>query len=174
MNPFKSPRVLLSVLFLLSAAWSGRAAPVWPLPATTPAAAGFSAERLDRLHHNLRQVVDDGKFSGYIVLLARDGQIADWRAYGWQDIAAKTPMQKDSIVKMFSMSKLITSTAALILLEDSRLKLDDPVEKYLPALKDRKVFTGGTADAPVLVPAERPFTIRELLNHTSGYYYGGT
>lgn len=172
----KSVRRLLAVtsaLFLLAAPVA-RAAPAWPLPATAPAAAGFSVERLDLLHQHLRQLVDDGQYSGYVVLLARDGKIADWRAYGWQDVAAKTPMQKDTIVRIFSMSKLITSTAVLMLMEDGRLRLSDPVEKYLPALKDRKVFTGGTADAPVLVAADRPITLRDLLTHTAGYYYGET
>jgi CubicO group peptidase (beta-lactamase class C family) len=149
------------------------AEPVWPLPHTTPAAAGISAERLDFMHRNLMQVVDQGKYSGYVFMLARDGKIADWRAHGWQNIAAKAPMQRDSIVRIFSMSKLITSTAVLKLMEDGRLKLTDPVEKYLPALKDRKVFVGGTADAPALVPAARSITIYDLLTHTSGYYYGG-
>ncbi len=150
-----------------------RAEAAWPLPPTTPAAAGISAERLDLMHRNLGLGVDQGKYSGYVFLLARDGKIADWRAHGWQDIAAQTPMQKDSIVRIFSMTKLITSTAVLQLLEDGQLKLDEPIEKYLPALKDRKVFVGGTADAPVLVPAVRPITIYDLLTHTSGYYYGG-
>jgi CubicO group peptidase (beta-lactamase class C family) len=149
------------------------AEPAWPLPSTTPAAAGISAERLDLMHRNLGQMVDQRKYSGYVFLLARDGKVADWRAYGWQNIAAKTPMQKDSIVRIFSMSKLITSTAVLKLLEDGRLKLSDPVEKYLPALKDRKVLVGGTADAPVLVSASRPITLYDLLTHTSGYYYPG-
>jgi CubicO group peptidase (beta-lactamase class C family) len=162
----------ISLAFLgLAAALAARAEPAWPLPPTTPAAEGISAERLDLMHGNLRQVVDQGKFSGYVFMLARDGKIADWRAYGWQDIAAKTPMQKDSIVRIFSMSKLITSTAVLKLMEDGRLKLTDPIEQYLPALKDRKVFMGGTADAPILVPAARPITIYDLLTHTSGYYY---
>ncbi|MDD2763323.1 MAG: serine hydrolase [Opitutaceae bacterium] len=173
MRPFFHFGIVIASL-LLSAALSAQTAPSWPLPETTPAVAGFSSERLDLLHQNFRQAVDEGKYSGYIILLARDGKIADWRTYGWQDLAAKAPMQKDSIVKMFSMSKLITSTAVLILLEEGRLKLDDPVEKYLPALKGRKVFTGGTADAPTLVDAERPVTIRDLLTHTSGYYYDGS
>jgi CubicO group peptidase (beta-lactamase class C family) len=155
----------------IAAAPLAQADPSWPLPPTTPAAEGISAERLDLMHHNLAQVVDQGKFSGYVFMLARDGKIADWRAYGWQNIAAKTPMQKDSIVRIFSMSKLITSTAVLKLMEDGRLKLGDPVEQYLPALKNRKVFMGGTADAPILVPAARPITIYDLLTHTSGYYY---
>ena len=158
-------------LALSAAALQAPAEPAWPLPPTTPAAEGISAERLDLMHGNLRQVVDQGKFSGYVFMLARDGKIADWRAYGWQDIASKTPMQKDSIVRIFSMSKLITSTAVLKLMEDGRIKLTDPIEQYLPALKDRKVFMGGTADAPILVPATRPITIYDLLTHTSGYYY---
>ncbi|RZJ85584.1 MAG: class A beta-lactamase-related serine hydrolase [Massilia sp.] len=75
------------------------------------------------------------------------------------------------MVRIFSMSKIVTSVAVLALLEEGRLKLDDPVEKYLPALKDRQVLVGGTADAPQLVPAKRSITIRDLLTHTSGYYY---
>jgi len=169
MNRLKS--IGLVFLGLASAAIAARAEPAWPLPPSSPAEEGISAERLDLMHHNLKQVVDQGKFSGYVFMLARDGKIADWRAYGWQDIAAKTPMQKDSIVRIFSMSKLITSTAVLKLMEDGRLKLTDPIEQYLPALKDRKVFMGGTADAPILAAATRPITIYDLLTHTSGYYY---
>ncbi len=151
-----------------------RAETAWPLPAVTPQTAGFSDEKLENLHRNLRQNIDAGKYSGYILLLARDGKALDWRAYGWQDVAAQVPMQKDSIVRIFSMSKVVTAVAVLMLLEDGRLKLSDPVEKYLPALKDRKVFTGGTADAPILAPANRPVTIHDLLTHTSGYYYAET
>ncbi len=171
MNQLKS--ISVALLGLAFGALAVGAESAWPLPLTTPAAAGISAERLELMHRNLGLAVDQGKYSGYVFLLARDGKIADWRAHGWQDIAAKTPMQKDSIVRIFSMTKLITSTAVLKLLEDGQLKLTDPMEKYLPALKDRKVFVGGTADAPVLVPAARPITIYDLLAHTSGYYYGG-
>jgi len=148
-----------------------RAASEWPLPATTPAAEGFSSERLDRLHQNLARLVDEGKYSGFVTLLARDGKIVDWRAHGRLDVSGAAPIQKDSIVRIFSMSKLITSTAVLMLMEDGKLKLDDPVEKYLPALKNRKVYAGGTPDQPVLVDAVRPITLRDLLTHTSGYYY---
>ncbi len=169
MNRLKSTGAV--ILGFAVAVLAARADPAWPLPTATPAAEGISSARLDVMHRNLEQVVDQGKFSGYIFLLARDGKIADWRAYGWQDIAAKKPMQKDSIVRIYSMSKLITTTAVLKLLEDGRLKLTDPVEQYLPALRDRKVFMGGTADAPVLVAASRPITLNDLLTHTSGYYY---
>jgi CubicO group peptidase (beta-lactamase class C family) len=143
----------------------------WPLPVTSPAAAGFSPERLDKLHQTLDQAVDAGRYSGYVVLLARDGKLVDQHAHGWQNIATKTPMAPDSIVRIHSMTKIITSVAILTLMEDGRLNLFDRVEKYLPALKNRQVFTGGTAESPVLVPAERPITINDLLTHTAGYYY---
>lgn len=169
MNVLKLSRALFG-LALLPALCAGAAAPS-PLPVAPPAAAGFSPERLDALHRRLARDVDAGKYSGYIVLLARDGRIVDWRAHGWQDVAAKTPLQRDSIIRIFSMSKIVTSVAILTLLEEGRLKLDDPAEKYLPALRNRQVVTGGTPSAPILVPAKRPFTIRDLLTHTAGYYY---
>jgi Beta-lactamase class C and other penicillin binding proteins len=171
MLPLTLRSVLASLAFATAVATT-RANSDWPLPtADEPAAAGFSRERLDTLHRNLRDVVDAGKYSGYILALARDGEIVDFRAHGHRDLEARAPMQKDSIVKIFSMSKIITSTAVLMLMEEGRLRLGDPAEKYLPALANRKVLTGGTADAPELTDATRPFTIRDLLTHTAGYYY---
>jgi CubicO group peptidase (beta-lactamase class C family) len=142
-----------------------------PLPHVTPNAAGFSPQRLETLHRRMARDVDTGKYSGYITLLARGGKIVDWRAYGWQNIASKMPLKKDSIVRIFSMSKIVTSVAILVLLEEGRVGLDDPVEKFLPALKDRQVVVGGTPDAPLLEPAKRSVTIRDLLTHTAGYSY---
>ena len=142
-----------------------------PLPTTPPAAAGFSVERLDRLHQTLDRTVDDGSHAGYILLLARDGKIVDWRVHGFANAVTKTPIQKDSIVRLFSMTKLVTSTAVLQLVEDGKLKLTDRIDQYLPALKNPKVFTGGTADAPTLEDARAPITVRDLLTHTSGYFY---
>jgi CubicO group peptidase (beta-lactamase class C family) len=166
------PRPALFIAALLAAAAPlVRADAGWPLPVTKPETANVSASRLDTLHKNLRDRVDAGRYSGYITLLARDGKIVDWRAYGWQDLAAKTPLQRDSIVRIYSMSKIITSVAALMLVEEGRIALGDPAEKFLPALKNLKVFNGGTADAPVLVDSNRPITVRDLLTHTSGYYY---
>lgn len=171
MLPSKTFHILLLPFALASAVVCARAATPSPLPTIAPVEAGFSAERLDTLHRNLRAPVDAGRYSGYIFILARDGQIVDFRAHGHRDLEAGAPMQTDSIVKIFSMSKVITSTAILMLMEEGRLKLGDPAEKYLPALKNRKVFVGGTADAPRLADAERPFTVRDLLTHTAGYYY---
>lgn len=147
------------------------AQPTAPLPGTTPAAAGFSAARLERLHQSLDRTVDDGSHAGYILLLARDGHIVDWRAHGFADAVTKTPMQKDSIVRLFSMTKLVTSAAVLQLVEEGKLKLTDRVDQYLPALQNLKVFTGGTADAPLLEDAKSPITIHQLLTHTAGTFY---
>jgi CubicO group peptidase (beta-lactamase class C family) len=146
----------------------------WPLPTVAPEAAGFSVKGLDRLHRAMDRTVEDGSHAGYILLLARDGKIVDWRAHGVRSVASKEPLAKDDIVRIFSMTKLFTSVGVLMLMEEGRLKLDDPVGLYLPALKNPKVFAGGTAEAPVLVEAQRPVTIRDLLTHTSGYYYDFT
>src|SRR5438477_117459 len=107
-------RLLPLVAALLAGVVSPVAAADWPLPSTTPAAAGFSADRLATLHHSLAGAVDAGKYSGYVSLIARDGKIVDWQVHGWQDIEAKTPMAKDSIVRIFSMSKIITSVGVLM------------------------------------------------------------
>lgn len=163
---------LLALAAILLAGLTPRAlAADWPLPTTTPAVAGFSTDRLDTLHRNLATLVDTGKYAGYVTLISRDGQIVDWRAHGWQDVAVRAPMARESIVQIYSMSKIVTSVAVLMLLEDGKLKLDDPVEKFLPALKNRQVLTGGTVDAPELTPAVRPLIVRDLLTHTAGYYY---
>ncbi len=147
------------------------AAPAAPLPLGSAQELGFAPDRLDRVDASLRALVDEGRCSGFVTLLARHGRIADWRSYGWRDLAAKAPMEKDTIVHIYSNTKLITAVGAMILFEEGRLDLDAPVERYLPALKDRLVLTGGTPAAPVTVPAKRPMTIRDLLTHTSGFAY---
>lgn len=164
-----APLWFISLLLALGAA----VAQATPLPVAAPADAGVSAARLDAWHARLDRFVAEGKYAGYVVLLARDGKLVDWHAHGWQDVSARTPMQRDSIVQIYSMTKIITSVAVLTLLEDGKLKLDDPVEKFLPALKNRQVLTGGTADAPELTPAIRPLTVHDLLTHMAGYYYDG-
>lgn len=163
--------LLFSLLLLPAPSGTAHAAGNPPRPVVAPTTAGFSPERLDRLHSNLAGHIDSGAYAGYVVLLARDGRLADWRAHGWQDIEAKVPMAKDSIVQIQSMTKIVTSVAILMLMEDGKLKLQDPVEHFLPALRHRQVLIDGTADAPVLVPAVRPLTVLDLLTHTAGYYY---
>jgi CubicO group peptidase (beta-lactamase class C family) len=143
-----------------------------PLPPAAPESQGISPDRLSRLHGEIQRFVTDGKHAGAIVLLARNGRIVDWQAYGKRDIEAGLPMEKDTICRIYSMSKIITSVAVLTLLEEARFRLDDPIADYLPQFARMKVLTGGTADKPLLADAQKPITIRHLLTHTSGLTYG--
>lgn len=142
-----------------------------PLPAGDLKALGFAPERLKRLEAGVRQYIADGKYAGASYLVARDGKIAAWETFGVRDIATGAPMEKDTIVRVYSMSKTVASVAVMMLFEEGRFRLDDPVSQYLPEFKQMKVFKGGTADQPELVDATRPITIRELLTHTSGFGY---
>ena len=142
------------------------------LPTAAPESQGFSTERLERLHKRMHEFVAEGKHAGIVVLIARNGKIVESRPYGLRDREQKLRMEEDTIFRIYSMSKLITSVAALILHEEGRLKLDDPISKYLPAFDKPKVLRGGTAKAPVLVAAKTPITVKQLLTHTSGYIYG--
>jgi CubicO group peptidase (beta-lactamase class C family) len=143
-----------------------------PLPTASPESQGFSPDRLERLHERLAGLVSEGKYAGVVSLLARNGRIVDWRTYGLRDVEQSLPMEKDTIVRIYSMSKILTSVAALILHEEGRLKLDDPVSRYLPLLEKPKMMKGGTVKAPVLAAAKAPITIKHLLTHTSGFIYG--
>ena len=108
---------------------------------------------------------------GAISLVARNGKIVDWRTYGKRDLEAGLPMEKDTICRIYSMSKIVTSVAVLTLLEEARFRLDDPIGDYLPELARMKVLTGGTVEKPLLADAKTPITIRHLLTHTSGLTY---
>jgi CubicO group peptidase (beta-lactamase class C family) len=141
------------------------------LPKTSPAPAGFDPARLEVLHATTSRFVEQGQHAGVITLLARNGKLVDFQTYGYRDLEKKLPMERDTICRVYSMSKIITSVGALILLEDGKYNLDDPVATYLPELKEMKVMTGGTAEAPQLEPLKRPITIRHLLTQTSGLIY---
>jgi len=157
----------LALLLMLAFVLPSRA----QLPAVSPSRAGFDSERLAILHAITKRFVDDGQHAGAITLLARNGKLVDFQTYGYRDIEQRLPMERDTICRVYSMSKIITSVAVLMLLEEGRFNLDDPVAKYLPELKDLKVMTGGTADALQLEPLKRPVTIKHLLTHTSGLIY---
>lgn len=157
----------LPCLVLVLAALSARA----QLPSTSPARAGFDPQRLEVAHATVRRFVDEGQHAGIITLLARNGRVVDVQTVGCRDLEKRLPMERDTICRVYSMSKIIASVGALVLFEEGRFNLDDPVSQYLPELRDPKVMTGGTADAPVLVAAQRPITIKHLLTHTSGLIY---
>jgi CubicO group peptidase (beta-lactamase class C family) len=146
----------------------GAAAGVSPLPVSLPLKEGLSEARLARLESFMRSTIDSGDYHGAVTLIARNGKIVDWRTYGHRDLAKKTPMTRDSIFRIYSMTKTVTSVAVLMLMEEGKFGLDDPIAKYLPEFASTQVFSGGTADAPQLRPARQPLTIRHLLTHTSG------
>lgn len=141
------------------------------LPTTSPKAAGFDPARLAVLHATTKRFVDEGKHAGIITLLARNGKLVDFQTYGYRDVERQLPMERDTICRAYSMSKIITCVATLMLVEEGRFNLEDPVAKYLPELMGVRVWTGGTADAPQLEPLKRAITLEHLLTHTSGLFY---
>jgi CubicO group peptidase (beta-lactamase class C family) len=143
----------------------------WPLPQATPESQGMSSERLARLHAEVARFVEEGKHAGSVSLIARNGKIVDWRTYGKRDLEGGLPMEKDTICRIYSMSKIVTSVAVLSLLEEARFQLDDPIANTFPELGQMKVLTGGTAEKPLLADAKTKITIRHLLTHTSGFTY---
>jgi CubicO group peptidase (beta-lactamase class C family) len=165
LNPLRMKSLFLYLTLLVAVSVQAQ------LPTASPKAAGFDAARLEVLHATTKRFVAEGQHAGIITLLARDGKIVDFQTYGYRDVERQLPMESDTICRVYSMSKIITCVATLLLVEDGRLNLDDPVAKYLPELKDVKVWTGGTADAPQLEALKRPITIKHLMTHTSGMYY---
>ncbi|MDZ4318596.1 MAG: serine hydrolase domain-containing protein, partial [Phenylobacterium sp.] len=148
-------------------------APAALSPASSPESVGFSSERLKRLDTAMAKAVSDGRVAGMTTLLARHGKVVAFNTYGRASLADGRPMEKDAIFRIYSMTKPITGVALMILFEEGRWRLDDPVSRYLPELKDLKVMTGVDADgAPILEPVSREPTMRELMSHTAGFGYG--
>lgn len=146
------------------------------LPTARPESVGLSTERLQKLTDVLKADVATGKIPGAVLLVARQGKVAWFEPVGKLDAAAGTPMPRDGIFRIYSMSKPITTVAAMMLVEDGRLKLDDPVAMYLPEYARMMVGIEkpGADGKPVLetVPARRPITVQDLMRHTSGLTYG--
>src|SRR5438094_6023871 len=144
-----------------------------PLPVAKPEQVGLSSQRLERVGQTVKAQIANGRFPGAVVLIARKGKIAYFEAFGQRDPVANTPMSKDAIFRLYSMTKPFTSVAAMMLAEEGRLVLSDPVSKFLPQLANLQVsvprFDPDTGKAVyALVPAERPITIQDLLRTTSG------
>jgi len=149
-----------------------------PGRAETPSAAPavFSRAKLERVGEYLRNEVATGRIPGAILLIQQHGRPVYSGDFGVRDVVVKRPMTADTIFRLYSMSKPITSVAAMMLVEDGKLALDDPVSKYIPAFADVKVGVekAGETQKPALVlePVARPITIEDLLRHTSGLTYG--
>jgi len=138
---------------------------------------GFDPARLQRLDAVIQHHVDQGHLAGCVVYVARKGQVVHLKAFGHQDVEAGLPMPTDAIHRIASMSKAITSVAIMMLYEEGRLMMRDPLHKHLPAFRNQVVAVAPPADAPpgtkfVTEPARRPIQIRDLLTHTAGLTYG--
>lgn len=137
-----------------------------------PAAVGLDAGQLARVGTHFRRYVDDGLLPGWSLLVSRRGQVAHLDTYGRRDVEAGLPVELDTLFRIYSMTKPVTSVAAMMLYEEGAFELTDPVSKYLPAFADMRVFAGGSDLRPVTVPATEPIRIWHLLTHTSGLTYG--
>lgn len=166
----------LAALFFVSSALAQNVA---------PAQAGFSAERLQRIDQFIDRKIAAGEVSGGVTLVARNGKIVHLKAQGVMDVESRRPMQKDSIFRIASMSKPVAAVALLMMLEEGKVRLDDPVSKYLPSYRNMKVavplprVTGappapGAAPGYYTMPAEREITVLDLLTHTSGLMSGAS
>ena len=138
----------------------------------TPESVGMSSERLTRLHDGMQELVDDGRLAGITTMVSRRGKVVDFQTYGQRDIEAGDPMEEDAIFRIYSMSKPITGVALMTLYEEGKFRLSDPVQRYIPEFTDLKVADSWGPDGPVLVDADHPMTIRELMSHTAGLAYG--
>ncbi len=138
----------------------------------TPADAGFDARRLARIDAHFQQYVDDGRLPGWQVVVSRGGEIAYSSTYGKRDIENDLPWESDTICRLFSMTKPITSVALMMLYEEGKLQLKDPVAKYIPSFGRSRVYRTGSTTAPVTEGVTEPMRIWHLLTHTSGLTYG--
>ncbi len=164
-------RSALSLLLILTLTVSALAQ---GLPNATAESLGMSAERLQRLSTAMKQAVDDGQVSGLVTLVMRRGKVAHFQSFGELDRENHVPMPKDAIFRIASMSKAITSVAAVMLMEEGKIVIDDPVSKFIPAYKKTTVMVPATTVTANMtsVPARREITIRDLLTHTAGLSYG--
>jgi CubicO group peptidase (beta-lactamase class C family) len=168
-------RIRSGITYLLCGAALCAAAFSWAqgLPSASPESVGMSSDRLARVTETFKNEVAQGRLPGVVMMVARKGKLVYSEAFGMQDRANGVPMSKDSIFRIYSMTKPLTSVAAMILVEEGRMQLTDPVSKFLPAFRNMQVSVA-RADAEYArltytsVAADREMTIQDLLRHTSG------
>jgi CubicO group peptidase (beta-lactamase class C family) len=171
-NPIRFRRLFLTAAIWLAAGLLVQAA---ALPVAKPASVGLSPERLERLSRAMQEAVDSGRTAGLVALVSRNGQVAYLRSFGKLDLARGTSMPTNAIFRIASQTKAVTTTAVMILMEEGRILLDDPVSKYIPEFGAARVAVQAPdkgATGYSTVPVKRPITIRDLLTHTAGISYG--
>jgi CubicO group peptidase (beta-lactamase class C family) len=147
-------------------------AKTYSLPNAKPEDVGLSSEKLAELGKFIQTSVEEDRIPGAVVLVARDGKIAYLESFGLRDELTDSPMKTDDIFRIYSMTKPVITVAVLMLMEEGKISLDDPISKYIPVLKDLKVGVEGPGGEFKLVPSKREITILDLLKHTSGMTYG--
>jgi CubicO group peptidase (beta-lactamase class C family) len=158
--------LMRQLVFVLLIAFPASAA---DLPAVRAESVGMSSERLARVTALARGYVDEGKLAGVVTVIARHGKIVHYEAVGKQNLETGAPMTRDTLFRIYSMTKPITAVAAMILYEEGKFQLIDPVSKFLPELKDLKVLNDGEEKTP-----QSHMTMQQLLSHTAGFSYGFT
>ena len=143
-------------------------------PAASPEALGFDANRLAKLDAYMQGAVSEGRVAGVTTLLARHGKVVAFRTYGKKSLETGQPMTEDTIFRIYSMTKPITGVAMMILFEEGRWRLDDPVTRYVPEFKNLKVMVKADKDGKIteVEDLKRPPTMREIMSHTAGFGYG--
>lgn len=168
----KVASIVIIIVMFATVAWAAG------IPrAKNPEAVGFSSERLKRITSGIQADVDSGKIPGAVVMIVRKGKVAYYEAFGYQDRERKTPMKRESIFRIASMTKPFTSLAIMMLAEEGKIQIYQPASLYLPEFKDLKVGVEKKDQATgqmelAFVPAEREMTVQDLLRHTSGITYG--
>jgi CubicO group peptidase (beta-lactamase class C family) len=172
----KNFKMLFRCIVLVCAIIAFATPAISEIKVTKPESVGLSSERIQRIAEVMKQEVAKGSFPGAVVLIARNGKVADFGAYGYLDGKQEKPMPKDAIFRIASMTKPIVTAAAMMMVEQGKFNLNDPISMYLPEFKDMKAEVRKTdAEGKTsyeIVPASRPIIIQDLMRHTSGFTYG--
>lgn len=163
-----SPAFLLAAVLAASTSWAAG----HDLPTAQPDSVGMSTERLTRLNSAMKSLVDAGRLAGTVTMVSRHGKVIEFDANGRRDIAANAPMRKDSIFRIYSMTKPITGVAMMMLFEEGKWQLNDPVSKFIPEFAGLKVYATDAMNNVVMKEQNHPVTMRELMSHSGGFTYG--
>jgi CubicO group peptidase (beta-lactamase class C family) len=164
--------LLLSAMLLFSSADRSASAGASP-ELTPPESVGFSSQRLKRLEDMIQQYIDSKELPGAVTMLARHGKLVECKTYGKKDLTSGAPVEKNSIFRIFSMTKPVTGVAMMMLYEEGKWRPEDPLTRFIPEFKDLKVFKGTDAEGKLILETPvHPPTVGELLSHTAGFTYG--
>jgi CubicO group peptidase (beta-lactamase class C family) len=143
-----------------------------PLPQAAPASVGFSSDLPAKMDAAMQDLIDKKALAGIVSLVARQGKVAQYNAYGFQDLDKPTPMKTDTIARIYSMTKPVTGVAMMMLFDEGKWKPSDPIAKHIPEFANLKVYAGDKDGVPILEAPSHPPTMGELMSHSAGFTYG--